>query len=291
MTIDLGSAIGLTCRECGATYDLGAAYACIECFGPLEVAYDFPAITRADIESGPSSLWRYKDLLPVRPTAAAEPNLAPGWTRLHKADNLAAELGHAQPVGEGRLRQPHPLLQGPGRGRRTVGRAGPGPHHPGLRVHRQPRPRRRGRCRPGRAGIGRGHPARPRSRQDHHDGHVRRHPAGRRGQLRRRQPVVFRDHRRGLLPNLGLRQRQHPSVLRRGLEVDGLRDRRATGLADSGPGRRPGRVRVPADQGGQGVAGTGRTRSHRRNALRRLRAHRRRVVPRSPRHSTPVGTS
>ena len=32
-------------------------------------------------------------LLPVRPTAADEPNLAPGWTRLHKADNLAAELG------------------------------------------------------------------------------------------------------------------------------------------------------------------------------------------------------
>ena len=91
--IDLGSATGLTCRECSATYDLGAAYACMECFGPLEVAYDFPALTRADIEAGPTSLWRYKDLLPVRPTAADEPNLAPGWTRLHKADNLAAELG------------------------------------------------------------------------------------------------------------------------------------------------------------------------------------------------------
>lgn len=93
MTIDLGNAVGLTCRECSATYDLGAAYACMECFGPLEVAYDFGTITRADIESGPSSLWRYRALLPVRPTAADEPNLAPGWTRLHKADNLAAELG------------------------------------------------------------------------------------------------------------------------------------------------------------------------------------------------------
>jgi threonine synthase len=38
-------------------------------------------------------LWRYRALLPVRPTAADEPNLAPGWTRLLRADNLAAELG------------------------------------------------------------------------------------------------------------------------------------------------------------------------------------------------------
>ena len=98
-----------------ATYDLGAAYACMECFGPLEVAYDFGTITRADIESGPSSLWRYRALLPVRPTAADEPNLAPGWTRLHKTDNLAAELG-MRPVGQGRLGQPHSLVQGPGRG-------------------------------------------------------------------------------------------------------------------------------------------------------------------------------
>ena len=44
--IDLGSATGLTCRECSATYDLGAAYACMECFGPLEVTYDLTVAAR-----------------------------------------------------------------------------------------------------------------------------------------------------------------------------------------------------------------------------------------------------
>jgi hypothetical protein len=42
-----GNATGLVCRECGAGQELGPHYACPECFGPLEVAYDFPAVTRA----------------------------------------------------------------------------------------------------------------------------------------------------------------------------------------------------------------------------------------------------
>lgn len=90
-----GPATHLTCRECGAAYPLGAAYACIECFGPLEVAYEFGPIpvTRSRIEAGPTSMWRYAPLLPVAAWAAGEPNLAPGWTRLVRADNLAAVLG------------------------------------------------------------------------------------------------------------------------------------------------------------------------------------------------------
>lgn len=91
--ISFGNAIGLSCRECGATYDLGAAYACADCFGPLEVAYDFSAVRREDISAGPANIWRYAPLLPVPPEAAAAPNLNPGWTRLHSADRLAAELG------------------------------------------------------------------------------------------------------------------------------------------------------------------------------------------------------
>jgi threonine synthase len=88
-----GNAIGLTCRECGSAFDLGAAYACSECFGPLEVAYDFSRVTREGIEAGPANLWRYVDLLPVSADAASAPNLNPGWTHLHSADRLAAELG------------------------------------------------------------------------------------------------------------------------------------------------------------------------------------------------------
>ena len=88
-----GYATGLSCRECGHSVGLGAHYACMECFGPLEVSYDFPALTRAGIEAGPQSIWRYASLLPVRPDIAAAPGLNPGWTRLVRADNLAAALG------------------------------------------------------------------------------------------------------------------------------------------------------------------------------------------------------
>jgi threonine synthase len=89
----LGSAVGLSCRECGQAYDIGPLYACGECFGPLEVAYEFPAMSRAKIEAGPNNIWRYADLLPVPAHVASTRNLEPGWTKLVKAENLARELG------------------------------------------------------------------------------------------------------------------------------------------------------------------------------------------------------
>ena len=89
----LGSAYALKCRECGATTELDASYACFECFGPLEVAYHPSTITRADIEAGPLSMWRYEALLPVVPGAGGRPGLQPGLTKLVRADNLAAALG------------------------------------------------------------------------------------------------------------------------------------------------------------------------------------------------------
>lgn len=89
----LGAAYALKCRECGATTELDASYACMECFGPLEVAYAPSTVTRADIEAGPVSMWRYEALLPVVPGAGSRPGLQPGFTRLVRADSLAAELG------------------------------------------------------------------------------------------------------------------------------------------------------------------------------------------------------
>jgi threonine synthase len=88
-----GNATGLVCRACGAQQELGPHYACLECFGPLEVAYDFGTVTREQIEAGPKSIWRYQPLLPVPTDIAAFPNTDPGFTRLVKADNLARELG------------------------------------------------------------------------------------------------------------------------------------------------------------------------------------------------------
>jgi len=89
----LGSATGLSCRECGSQYEIGPFYACSECFGPLEVSYEFPTITRETIQAGPQNIWRYQDLLPVPSHVRETRNLEPGCTKLVRADNLAAELG------------------------------------------------------------------------------------------------------------------------------------------------------------------------------------------------------
>jgi len=86
---------GLRCRECGREYSAAPIFTCEWCFGPLEVAYDYDAITasvsREKIAAGPLSLWRYADLLPVRGDAAVD--LGTGFTPLVRADRLAAELG------------------------------------------------------------------------------------------------------------------------------------------------------------------------------------------------------
>ncbi len=88
-----GNATHLVCRACGATSPLGPFYACQECFGPLEVGYDFPEVTRAQIEAGPKNIWRYQPLLPVPTDITSSPNMEPGFTRLIKAHNLGRELG------------------------------------------------------------------------------------------------------------------------------------------------------------------------------------------------------
>ena len=85
----------LVCRECEARYPLDARYVCEQCFGPLDVAYDFgdldPAEARRKIQAGSRGIWRYADFLPFaeRPRDPLEPGLTP----LIRADRLAATLG------------------------------------------------------------------------------------------------------------------------------------------------------------------------------------------------------
>ena len=88
-----GHATALSCRECSHQVELGPFYACPECFGPLEIAYDFPRVTREEIEAGPRNIWRYKALLPVPTDIEDSPNTEPGFTRLLKAHNLGVALG------------------------------------------------------------------------------------------------------------------------------------------------------------------------------------------------------
>ena len=86
---------GLRCRECARPYPAEALHVCDYCFGPLEVVYDYDAlratVTRAQIESGPATIWRYAPLLPV--VDGTPIDLGAGWTPLVRADRLAAELG------------------------------------------------------------------------------------------------------------------------------------------------------------------------------------------------------
>lgn len=89
----LGNATGLSCRECGWSTPLGPHYACAECFGPLEVSYKFPRITREQIESGPYNIWRYAPMLPVPADITSRRTTQPGYTKLIDAEGLAGELG------------------------------------------------------------------------------------------------------------------------------------------------------------------------------------------------------
>ena len=250
-SFDLGPARALSCRECGHETPLAAEFACTECFGPLEVAYDFGDVTRASIEAGPEV-----DLaLPAPAARAHHRRRAPQHrARPHPADQGRPPrqgAGHPQPLGQGRHRQPDALVQGPGRRRGPRRRPRAGLPRAVLPVHRQPGQRRRRRGRPRGLGFGGAHPVVAGAGQGADDRRVRGHAARRRRQLRRRQPA--RHRARGRARGLGVRQRQRPPVLRGGLQDAGLRGRRAARVAAAGADRRAGGVGVAADQGRQGV--------------------------------------
>jgi threonine synthase len=86
----------LQCKECRTEYPLDARYACENCFGPLEVKYSArsetdPSELRRRIQTGPHSLWRYSDFLPVQ--APRDGVLPAGLTPLVRVDRLAERLG------------------------------------------------------------------------------------------------------------------------------------------------------------------------------------------------------
>ena len=84
----------LTCKECGHAYPLEAHYVCEQCFGPLEVSYDYSDFDAGEakrkIQAGPADIWRYADFLPLaeRPRDPVQPGLTP----LVRADRLAERL-------------------------------------------------------------------------------------------------------------------------------------------------------------------------------------------------------
>ena len=151
---------GLRCRECGRTYPAEALHVCDFCFGPLEVTYDYERVaatmTRERIASGPRSIWRYADLLPV--SDASPVDLGAGFTPLVRADRLAAELGLGELWIKDDTANPDRLVQGPcGVGGTDQGPAA-GVQDRRLRLHRESGQLGGGPRRPGGHGLGRPHP-------------------------------------------------------------------------------------------------------------------------------------
>lgn len=91
----MGHVKGLRCKECRKEFPKEPLHVCEFCFGPLEVDYDYDkikqAVSKASIEAGPKSMWRYHDLLPL--DGAPKVGLHTGFTPLVHARNLGRALG------------------------------------------------------------------------------------------------------------------------------------------------------------------------------------------------------
>lgn len=91
----MGYVKGLVCRACGKEYQEAPIYVCEDCFGPLEVTYDYQRIARefspAKIATGPKSMWRYAPLLPLKDGPKVGHQV--GFTPLIEARNLGKALG------------------------------------------------------------------------------------------------------------------------------------------------------------------------------------------------------
>lgn len=91
----MANILSLRCRECSREYPVEPLNVCEFCFGPLEVVYDYEQIkattSRAKIEAGPRSMWRYADFLPADYNARTDINA--GFTPLIRSRNLAETLG------------------------------------------------------------------------------------------------------------------------------------------------------------------------------------------------------
>lgn len=86
----------LECANCAKEYQAGIPYnLCSECGKPLFVRYDLEkaakTLTKDSLKTRESSLWRYREVLPVENTENVV-SFGEGWTPLLKADRLAQTL-------------------------------------------------------------------------------------------------------------------------------------------------------------------------------------------------------
>lgn len=86
------SKISLQCRECKKEYESTFKYICEECFGPLDVKYDFPSISKNLFSGREHTYWRYFELLPIQNKSNIV-SIGAGMTPLIKAEKLGQKLG------------------------------------------------------------------------------------------------------------------------------------------------------------------------------------------------------
>ena len=216
------------------------------------------------IQAGPHTLWRYADFLPLEgPARSALPT---GWTPLVKADRLAARLGLGELWVKNETANPThsfkdrvvsvALARAQELGFQTIACASTGNLANAVAAHS--------------AAAGpallRADPGRPRGAEDPRHRRLRDQRGRHQGQLRRGQPPLHRDRRRAR--RLGVRQRQRPPLLRRGLQDAGLRGRRAARLGAPGPRGRADRLRLAVHEDRARVPGVDRLRAARGRACR-----------------------
>ena len=252
------SSTGLKCRLCGKLYPKEADQLLHRRLRPARSRLrlrrrrrDASAARRS--RRGRGHMWRYRELLPLdgEPTVG----LHVGGTPADPGRPPGRGAGRRRAVDQERRGQlPDALVQGPRRRRgavarpcefgfKTVGCASTGNLANSVAANAAAAGLEAYILDPGRPGAGQD-PRHQRStapRSSRVDGH-----------LRPGQPPLLADR---LQVRLGLRQRQPPAVLRRGVEDDGLRDRRGPRLAAPAPRRLPDGRRQPDRQDPQGVQG------------------------------------
>ena len=84
--------ISLQCRECKKEFDPTFKYICEDCFGPLDVKYEFPSVSKDTFANREHTYWRYFELLPIQDKSNIV-SIDAGMTPLIKAEKLGKELG------------------------------------------------------------------------------------------------------------------------------------------------------------------------------------------------------
>jgi threonine synthase len=86
------SKISLQCRECKKEYESTFKYICDECFGPLDVKYDFSPVSKNTFEGREHTYWRYFEMLPIQQKSNIV-SINAGMTPLVRAEKLGKALG------------------------------------------------------------------------------------------------------------------------------------------------------------------------------------------------------